>query len=322
MGEQISDERRYVTREVSFEVDGSRIAGLLYRPTDAHAPSACVVMATGFSGTMDWILPDFAKAFATRGLAVLTFDYRFFGRSGGEPRQLVDSRRQREDLRGALTYIRGHRDIDENRIALWGTSLGGSHVIEIASRDPNIAAVVANVPALDMYAGLHGRFKPPNYRPGAVQTLFSTVRLLMAATADVIRGKLGRPPRYIAVYGPLGHAVFSDPSLEALFREVGDQSPTWRNAVTPRFLFHAPRYRSGTAERVRCPLMVTLARDDAEISSKFVKEKLSQARLPDIREYPVGHFEVYHGAVRDEIISDQSLFLVRHLLTDHAPERG
>lgn len=68
--------------------------------------------------------------------------------------------------------------------------------------------------------------------------------------------------------------------------------------------------------------MVTLARDDAELSSRFVKEKLSTARFPDIREYPVGHFDVYHGAVRDEIIGDQSAFLVRHLLADHAPERG
>lgn len=247
MGENISDKLGYVTREVSFEVGRSSIAGLLYCPTAATEPSACVVMAHGFSGTMDWILPDFAKAFATRGLAVLMFDYRFFGRSEGEPRQLVDSRRQREDLRGALTYIRGQGDIDEHRIALWGTSLGGSHVIEIASWDSRIAAVVANLPALDMYAGLRGRFKPPNYRPGAVHTLVATALLLMAATADAIRGKLGRSPRYIAVYGRLGHAVFSDPALESLFREVGDKAPTWRNAVTPRFLFHAPRYRAGTA---------------------------------------------------------------------------
>ena len=44
-------------------------------------------MAHGFSGTMDWIVPDFAARFADGGLAALIFDYRYLGDSGGEPRE-------------------------------------------------------------------------------------------------------------------------------------------------------------------------------------------------------------------------------------------
>ena len=59
--------------------------------------------------------------------------------------------------------------------------------------------------------------------------------------------------------------------------------------------------------------MVTVARDDEVISTSFVKEKAMRARHHEIREYPVGHFDMYHGAVRNEVAADQLAFLRRHL---------
>ena len=38
-------------------------------------------MANGFSGTMDWVLPDYAQRFAAAGMAALAFDYRYLGES-------------------------------------------------------------------------------------------------------------------------------------------------------------------------------------------------------------------------------------------------
>lgn len=134
------------------------------------------------------------------------------------------------------------------------------------------------------------------------------------ALLDAARGRLGVSPHYLPVYGPLGHAAFSDPALAGLFRQVEQGSPRWRNAFTPRFLFHAPRYRAGTVERIRSPLLVTLARDDSEVSSAFVLQKVGRAQHPEIRIYPVGHFDMYHGAVRDEVARDHRDFLLRHLM--------
>ena len=302
----------YQTCDVSFDSEASAIAAVFYRPESAGR-CPCVVLAHGFSGTMDWVVPDFAAVFAAAGLAVLIFDYRHFGSSEGEPRQLVDSRRQLADLRNALGYVRSRDDVDTGRVALWGTSLGGSHVIELAAEDPDLAAVVANVPALDMYAGLRGRFHPQEFKPGPVQTVAATARLVVAAAADEMRGWLGRSPHYVAVYGPLGKAAFSNPTLAQRFREVGAGAPSWRNEFTPRFLFHGPRYRDGTVEKIACPLMVTLARDDAEVSSSFVLQKLSRATHPEIRIYPVGHFDMYHGAVQAELARDHRDFLLRRL---------
>ena len=183
----------------------------------------------------------------------------------------------------------------------------------LAADNSDIAAVVANVPGLDLFRGIRGRFKPIGFRPTSTQIAAATIRLLAAACWTPRR--CGRTiTALIAVYGPLGHAVFSDPALAERFREVEENAPTWRNQVTPRFLFTAPRYRDGTMERIAVPLMVTLARDDAVISSAFVKETAAKAPRHEIREYPVGHFDMYHGPVRDQVAADQLAFLQRHLI--------
>lgn len=72
----------YVKQQISFGSAGSVIAGVLYRPTSSPEPLPAVILAHGFSGTMDWIVPDFAASFAEGGLAVLIFDYRDLGCNG------------------------------------------------------------------------------------------------------------------------------------------------------------------------------------------------------------------------------------------------
>jgi dienelactone hydrolase len=81
--------------DVTFESAGTRCAAWLYRPVESGGgPAPCVVLAHGFSGVRDQRLDAYAERFAQAGLAALVFDYRYFGDSDGEPRQLLDIRRQ------------------------------------------------------------------------------------------------------------------------------------------------------------------------------------------------------------------------------------
>lgn len=301
---------------VSFRSGGIRCAGVLYRPANSSGPVPCVVLAHGFSGTMDWIVPDFARAFAAGGLAALLFDYRYLGASEGRPRQLIDTSLQRIDLRNAVDFARSCDGVDPHRIALWGTSLGGSHVLDLAAKDPSIAAVVANVPAIDLFRETRGRAERPGLQLSHAQIVLATVRLLGSAALDAAAGVLRCPPHYIRVYGPPGRAVFSDPSLAHLFGSLEANSPTWRNRVTPRFFFSAPRYRKGVLNRINAPLLVTLARDDEVVSSDYVKTKIAEVPYHEIREYPVSHFEMYHGEVQEQVAASHLAFMQRHLLAD------
>ena len=139
-------------REVWFPSGGVRCAADLYLPEGAGSPVPCVVMGHGGSGTKRLGLPAYASKFADGGIAALVLDYRGFGASEGEPRQVIDVDGQRDDYRAALRHVRGLRDVDARRVALWGTSLSGGHVLAVAATDPGVAAVVSQVPVID---GMH-----------------------------------------------------------------------------------------------------------------------------------------------------------------------
>ena len=113
---------------------------------------AGVVMAHGMGAVKEMFLDRFGEAFAAAGLVTLVFDYRHYGASGGEPRQLLMPFLQHEDYRNAITWLGRHPLVDPERIGAWGTSFSGGHVLHLAAFDRRIKAAVAQVPAVDLWA--------------------------------------------------------------------------------------------------------------------------------------------------------------------------
>src|SRR5918998_2075374 len=96
---------------MTFDSGGVTLVGYLHRPADATGKVACVVMGHGFTGTQDRLFAG-AEPFAGARFAALTLDYRHFGESGGQPRQLISIRGQLEDWRSAIRFARGHEGVD------------------------------------------------------------------------------------------------------------------------------------------------------------------------------------------------------------------
>ncbi len=252
---------------------------------------------------MDWLLPEYARRFAGAGFATLIFDYRYFGQSEGQPRQLVDINRQRQDIQAAIAFVSSDPGIDPNRVALWGTSLGGGHAFYVALANPQIRAVVAQVPGFNM---VHKRARALIKAPGKV-----VFRLLLAAVWDSIRGKLGLSPYYVKVYGRPGEtAVFTDPGVKENFRTLMEHSKHWRNAFTPHFYLNLPLYKPGTAGALRMPLLVCIARKEVYANPAFQVEVGREAPLGEVKVYEADHFDFYH-ALREPVIEDQIQFLRR-----------
>jgi dienelactone hydrolase len=177
--------------DVAFNSAGVECAAWLYRP-DAGGPHPIVVMAHGFSATRDQRLDAYAERFCAAGVAALVFDYRHFGASPGEPRQLLDIARQQADYRAAIAHVRSLGWVDPARVALFGSSFSGGHVLAVAARDALIAAVVAQCPFTDGLATL------------ATLDAKSIARVTVAALADQLGALVGRPPRYVPAVGPPG----------------------------------------------------------------------------------------------------------------------
>ncbi|MBU9765384.1 alpha/beta hydrolase [Mycobacterium sp. TNTM28] len=289
-----------MAQQVVFDVGGERCAGYLRRSD--RQPGPCVVLCTGFGGTQDTpALLATAEDFTAGGFHTLTFDYRSFGESGGHPRQLVSIEGQLADIAAAVACARGLDGVDPARIALWGTSLGGGHVVSAAARDHEIAAVIAQVPFNGFPRRVEGR------------STLSTLRLLAVMAEDWGRERLHLPPRYIPAVGAEGAlAVMTGAGAQRAV--AGMVSPTWRNEVAPRALIEMMRYRPvDFAPRVGCPLLVSLGADDAETTPDRARALAQAAPGGEVLEYPVSHFDFYTEDVRRRVVADQLAFLQRVL---------
>ncbi|MFI7129196.1 alpha/beta hydrolase [Nonomuraea sp. NPDC050153] len=286
---------------VSFTSGGVRCAGYLYLPAGS-GQVPCVVLCHGFSGTMDRLF-DYAEHFAAEGFAALAFDYRGFGESGGEPRQLPDIDGQLVDVHAAAAFARGHERIDPSRILLWGNSLGGAHAITVAASDPRIAGVVAQIPFNGFPKKVEGR------------SAGDTLRLLGAIVWDALRGKLGLRPYYIPMVGQPGElAVTATPEAEQHIQTLtGGGKTLWRNSVAPRGLLRMMRYRPDeAAARLVCPLLVCVAAEDRETPLETTRVLADRAPRGELRTYPGTHFTFYTDpSLRERVVTDQIDFCRR-----------
>lgn len=80
-----------------------------------------------------------ARRWAERGLDVLLFDYRGYGRSGGRPSETGLYR----DARAAYRHVRRERGVPPERVLLHGHSLGSAVAVELASERPAAGLVVS-----------------------------------------------------------------------------------------------------------------------------------------------------------------------------------
>ena len=287
--------------DVAFPSSGDECRAWLFMP-DAERPPL-VILGHGLGGTREYGLEPYARRFAEAGIAALVFTYRHFGDSGGQPRQLLDIERQLGDWAAALAYARSLDGIDTERIALWGTSFGGGHVIEAAARDGGVAAVVSQCPFTD----------------GLAATRAASPRSLARAMVPALRDELARvrrkPPVLVPLVGPPGSpALMTSPDSEAGYRALIPPDAHFENGVAARFINRVGLYRPGrSARKVSAPILFCICDADAVAPAETALRYAATAPRGEVKRYPVGHFDIYLGEPFEHAVRDQTEFLVRHL---------
>jgi pimeloyl-ACP methyl ester carboxylesterase len=294
----------WVRSNADFTSRGLRCAGWLYVPQAVVRPPV-VLMAHGFGAERTFGLEPFAERFAQSGLATFLFDYRCFGDSEGEPRNWISPRRHLQDWEAALAHVKGLPAIDSSRIALWGTSFSGGHVIVIAARHPEISAVVAQVPFTDGLALLTSV-------PAKLMA-----RLSIAALRDLIRLLTRRSPFTVPIVGkPDSLAILNTPGTWEGYQSILPKETSWTNACPARAVFTTSFYRPiRCAKRVRCPVLLVMAKRDELIPPWTVQKE--RARLSDAQLIALnsGHFDPYKGQSFEEVVVMTQKFLATHLLS-------
>jgi len=292
----------YTRMSLSFRSGDAECAAWGFRP-DADRPPV-VIMGHGLGATRELGLASYAERFARMGIAVLAFTYRHFGDSGGEPRQLLDIDRQLADWAAALRYVRSLPDVDTTRVAIWGSSFGGGHVIEVAARDTAVAAVVSQCPFTDGPASVRAANRA------------SLLRSAVPAVRDELARLARAKPVMVPLIGPPGStALMATPDAEPGYRSMIPLSVAFTNCIAARFLLQIPFYRPGrAAAKVKCPILFCVCERDSLAPAAPTLRYAQKAPRAEVKRYPIGHFDIYTGQPFELAIADQAEFLNRHLL--------
>lgn len=286
--------------DVEFRSGDALCRAWLYQPPSQQPPPV-IVMAHGLGATREMRLDAFAERFAAAGYACLVFDYRHFGASGGEPRQLLDIDKQLADWSAAVSFARSRTDVDADRTVLWGTSFSGGHVIVTAAREQRIAAVVSQCPFTDGVASVL-----------AMHPLTS-VKVTARALTDIVAARRGKAPVMIPLAGPpMSAALMSAADAEPGYLGLVPDGAGHRNEVAARVGLRIPLYRPGRyARQVRCPILFCVCDADSVAPAKATLRHARRAPEGEVKRYPEGHFDIYLGAPFERVVSDQIAFLRR-----------
>lgn len=263
----------------------------------------CVVMGHGFGGTRDAGLMPYARRFAAEGMHVIIFDYRHFGASDGEPRQLVSIKKQLEDWAAAAAFARDSDGVDPSRVALWGTSFSAGHAVVTSFFDRRVAAIISQCPALDGLALIRAYLRNAG--------IISGIRLLWAGIQDQIAALLRRGPVMLPLAAKPGSLTFlSSPDSEPGIKAIAPAD--FRNEIAARIVLEVPFYRPiRRIYDLSCPqLHLICDRDVIAPPPKIELHKQPRGRRNIVvRNYDCSHFDLYQGEWFEAAVGDQIAFL-------------
>ncbi|MFF8601372.1 alpha/beta hydrolase family protein [Streptomyces sp. NPDC015232] len=223
---------------VAIPYEDTTLPGYLYRPDGHAAPRPTVVMFNGFDGTAEEMHFFGAAAAVERGYTVLVFDGP--GQPGARHRQGLMFRPDWENVvTPVLDFAQTLPEVDADRIAVLGASMGGYLAPRAAAFDHRIAAVVALDGVYDL--------------------------------GDISTAPLGLPRdeaerRLRAAHDPeLDAAIDASMATDPTLKWAVEHGMFTMNAATPRAFCAAYldyHLRDGIAERITCPVLVCSGEGD------------------------------------------------------------
>ncbi len=299
-------------RNVEFPSQAATLQGRFYVPDHRDAPYPVVVMTHGTSATITMTTDRYAEVFCQAGFAVLLYDHRNFGISGGEPRQEINPWVQARGYQDAMTFLQQLEEVDGDRVAIWGDSYSGGEALVVAAIDLRFKAVVAQVPVCG----------PETPAPDSTGERFTMIR------DTLLGGDINGTPETTS--GPLPVVSFDQVRHPSLMKPLsafrwfmehgGRHGSGWVNDVTRVIpLTPAPFNPVLCAPHIKAPTFMMVAPQDEMASANPAVARGAYDLLGGQKQwYEIdgGHFGLlwYPSELFDEASQAQRDFLVSHLM--------
>jgi len=304
----------FTRKTIFFTSEGVMCEAWLYLPTSSpKGKPPVVVMAHGLAAQKEFGLDKYAERFARAGAGVFVFDYRGFGGSDGEPRNLVHPGNHLADWRAAIQHIYSSSELapllDVENIALWGTSFSGGHVVVTAADDrvnkTRIKAVISQVPYLDPFSTLTG------------MDHWNSLKQVGLSIWDMLASFIGLPPVYMQLVGhPNETAIMTTPESWSGYMSLVPERPAsgWQNKVPARIALLFLTYRPiSYVGQVEAPILFVAAEKDTLCPLSTIERAAKTAKKAKLLKDDLGHFEYYNGANFEKSVKEHVNFLSQHL---------
>ena len=285
---------------VKFLSENTQVSGNVYLPEScAEIKSPGVVLCQGFAGTKEMLLPAYAEKFAKNGYVVLSFDYRGFGGSGGEPGRLVP-KLQIEDIKSAISFLSSFDKVDADRIGLWGTSYGGANAIVVASEDKRVKCL-----SVQLTFGDGERVITAGMTPENISKLKDT--LLRLCEKKESTGK--------EMMVPISK-ILSDEQSKQFFQEYSDEFPELKTKIPFLTIFETLNYKpENYLKELQAPILIVGAEKDLvnPISESHSLYKLASEPKELMVINGATHFELYKGDYLEQAVDKQLSWFGKYL---------
>ena len=222
---------------VEIPYEGTTLPGYFFRCSEDDAPRPTVVLVGGYDGTVEELYFFNGAAALARGYNVLAFD------GPGQGAVLLQRGIPlRPDWENVVTpvvdFAVARSDVDPDRIALIGLSLGAHLAPRAAGGEHRLAACIADCGAYDMYAAFQ------EHLPGPLASGFAQGATVATTAVHKILETMAKKPTagWALRRGLQVHGV---PDLPSLIEE-------WKRYTL-----------AGRADKITCPTWVCNAEGDA-----------------------------------------------------------
>jgi fermentation-respiration switch protein FrsA (DUF1100 family) len=123
----------------AFDSEGEKLVGNLFLP-ERRNPIGVVVAVGPLTSVKEQAAGTYAQAMADRGYAALAFDYRYFGESGGEPRQFENPAANIEDIRNAAIALLADDRLTGLPLSGLGVCFGAGPMVRAVAEDSRFRA--------------------------------------------------------------------------------------------------------------------------------------------------------------------------------------
>jgi uncharacterized protein len=237
-------------QKVTFMSEGEQIVGnLLLPPSYKDSDKLPVIIVVGpWTQVKEQVQYSYGRKLAQRGYAVLNFDFRYWGQSGGKPRYLESTAEKEKDVLNAIDYIKTNQALDAGDISIIGVCAGAGLAARVGtiSKDVKRIATVA--------AWLQHPSTTPVFYGGntGVQERIELAdkakkKFQETGTVEYVEAYNPNDPR-AAMFFPLDY--YGNPKRGAV--------PQWKNqfAVMGWKEWMTLNVIDGIAEKISCPLMM------------------------------------------------------------------